>query len=161
MGWDVTNAIYGKVDMHLINDLRFHHLGYLVPSIEEFLDQDSILIIEKKSLLTFIDYNQKAKVVFFKVSMNRYVELVEPLGKDSHLNNFFLKNKDGGYHHLCYETTNFKHSLINFSANGYRKITNPATGFEGREIVFFIPKKRTSPLIELISECNSENKILN
>ena len=39
------------------------------------------------------------------------IELLEPLGNDSPISNFLIKNPSGGVHHLCYEVSDIKESV--------------------------------------------------
>ncbi len=160
MGWYFSNAQHGKMDkIELKKNLKFHHLGYVVSSIDEFLKRDNF-IIQGESLLDFKDYEQNARVSFYKSPINAFIELIEPINQKSHLWNYLKNFKDGGYHHLCFESKNFNKTLLDLKNTGYRKITYETTGFEFRKVTFFIPKKRLAPLIEIVSTAHVNHSIL-
>ena len=142
-----------------MKELIFHHLGYVVPSIKKFIAAQSFFPF-KRSIFNFDDVNQNARISFYFLNKNSFVEIIEPLKEKTHFSNFLDKNPDGGFHHLCYESKNFENDINNIKSKGYRQVTMVSNGFESRRVVFFIPKKISSPLIEIISEPNLENRIL-
>lgn len=143
----------------MFHNLKFHHLGYVVSSISKFEKKDNLLTIDKP-LLDFKDYEQNARVCFYQSLINAYVEIIEPLDKNSHLWNYLNFFKDGGYHHICFETSDFKKTLSNLESNGYKLITHQTIGFESRNVVFLLPKKQIAPLIEIVSLPPKEKIIL-
>lgn len=82
---------------------------------------------------------------------NTKIELIEPLGENSPIENFLKNNPKGGMHHLCYEVED-----INAACEQMRKqgatITGtgqPRIGAHGKPVVFMHPKDFCGTLIEL------------
>lgn len=142
-----------------MNNFLFHHIGYVVPSINMFKEKQ-LLLAQSKPLLEFTDKIQGAKVQFSYLNQNCFFEIIEPLEKKSHLSNFLKKNQNGGLHHLCYESKNFTRDINVMTKKLYRQITKTSKGFENRYVAFFIPRNSTSPLIEIISEPDEKYKVL-
>jgi len=142
-----------------MNKMLFHHIGYAVPSIKLFKEHQSFLGFSKP-LLVFEDINQDAKVEFHPLKNNLFFEIIEPLKRESHFSNFFQKNPDGGLHHLCYESNDIHKDIRQMKSSHYRQITKISKGFESREITFFIPRKLSSPLIEIVSKPEEKFRVL-
>ena len=88
--------------------------------------------------------------VFVKLS-NTNIELLEPLGQDSPISNFLIKNRSGGVHHLCYEVSNIKESAQYLTNKGYKILGDgiPREGAHGKPVIFLHPKQFMGTLIEL------------
>ena len=88
--------------------------------------------------------------VFVKLS-NTNIELLEPLGEDSPISNFLIKNPSGGVHHLCYEVSNINESLKRLINQGYKILGDgiPREGAHGKPVIFLHPKQFNGTLIEL------------
>ena len=88
--------------------------------------------------------------VFVNLS-NTNIELLEPLGKDSPICNFLIKNPSGGVHHLCYEVSNIQESVEYLSNAGYKILGDgiPREGAHGKPVIFLHPKQFMGTLIEL------------
>tara|TARA_X000000950_G_scaffold74281_1_gene92632 strand:+ start:1593 stop:1997 length:405 start_codon:yes stop_codon:yes gene_type:complete len=88
--------------------------------------------------------------VFVKLS-NTNIELLEPLGKNSPISNFLIKNPSGGVHHLCYEVSDIKESLELLSNAGFKILGDgiPREGAHGKPVIFLHPKQFMGTLIEL------------
>ena len=87
---------------------------------------------------------------FVKLS-NTNIELLEPLGKNSPISNFLIKNPSGGVHHLCYEVSNIKESVKHLANAGYKILGDgiPREGAHGKPVIFLHPKQFMGTLIEL------------
>lgn len=82
---------------------------------------------------------------------NTKIELIEPLGENSPIENFLKSNPKGGMHHLCYEVED-----INAACEQMRKMGatitgtgQPRIGAHGKPVVFMHPKDFNGTLIEL------------
>ena len=124
------------------------------------LKKNQFLFASSKPLLVFDDTVHVSKVEFFLLKTNIFLEIIEPLEQGSHFSNFFKKNIDGGLHHLCYESNNLEQDSKQMKLNQYRQITKPSIGFESRINIFFIPRKLSSPLVELVSKAKEKDKVL-
>ena len=128
---------------------RLNHIAIAVTSLDEgikiYKDTFGVEISKKLELP-----EHGVTTVFVKLS-NTNIELIEPLGKNSPINNFLIKNPSGGVHHLCYEVKNIKESVDHLTDAGYKVLGNgiPREGAHGKPVVFLNPKQFMGTLIEL------------
>ncbi len=89
-------------------------------------------------------------VVFVELP-NTKIELLEPLGADSPVAGFLLKNPSGGMHHVCYEVADIRAARDRLKAAGARVLGDgePRTGAHGKPVLFLHPKDFCGTLIEL------------
>ena len=132
--------------------LKFHHTGIIVSNLHDF---ESKLIFEKKMLEVF-DPIQQAYLALYKNFGNTFLELIQPIGKESFTWNFIQKNGNFGYHHLCYEVNDW--ITLKQIIGKYRLITIldpiPALLFDGKMVTFFYTRNKT--IVEFII-LNSES----
>ena len=128
---------------------RLNHIAIAVKSLDEgikiYKDTFDVQISEKLALP-----KHGVTTVFVKLS-NTNIELLEPLGKDSPISNFLIKNPSGGIHHLCYEVSNVNESLKKLINEGYTILGDgiPREGAHGKPVIFLHPKQFMGTLIEL------------
>ncbi len=128
---------------------RLNHIAIAVNSLDEgikiYKDTFGVEISKKLELP-----EHGVTTVFVKLS-NTNIELLEPLGKNSPISNFLIKNPSGGVHHLCYEVKNIKESVDHLTDAGYKVLGNgiPREGAHGKPVVFLHPKQFMGTLIEL------------
>ena len=128
---------------------RLNHIAIAVTSLDEgikiYKDTFGVEISKKLKLP-----EHGVATVFVKLS-NTNIELLEPLGKNSPISNFLIKNPSGGVHHLCYEVKNIKESIDHLTDAGYKVLGNgiPREGAHGKPVVFLHPKQFMGTLIEL------------
>ena len=82
---------------------------------------------------------------------NTKIELIEPLGENSPIENFLKANPRGGMHHLCYEVEDIEAACEQMRKQG-ATITGagrPRIGAHGKPVVFLHPKDFCGTLIEL------------
>ena len=89
-------------------------------------------------------------VVFVNLS-NSKIELLEPLGPDSPIANFLVRNPGGGIHHVCYEVDDILAARDRLRAAGARVLGDgqPKIGAHGKPVLFLHPKDFLGTLIEL------------
>ncbi|MGI9465343.1 MAG: methylmalonyl-CoA epimerase [Aestuariivirgaceae bacterium] len=89
-------------------------------------------------------------VVFVELA-NTKIELLEPLGKDSPIQNFLDKNPAGGIHHLCYEVDDIYAARNHLLRQGARVLGDgePKIGAHGKPVLFLHPKDFCGTLVEL------------
>lgn len=89
-------------------------------------------------------------VVFVELP-NTKIELLEPLGDNSPVAAFLLKNPGGGMHHVCYEVADIRAARDRLKAAGARVLGDgePKTGAHGKPVLFLHPKDFCGTLIEL------------
>jgi len=138
--------------------LRFHHLGYVVSSIETAMPGfvRSLLVTWDGRVVE--DPLQKVRVAFLSTRPEApLVELVEPVGADSP-GLRFLQEKGGGMHHVCYEVADLEQELAGLRARGaaLAKRPKPAVAFGGRRIAWVITAEKL--LVELLEERLQEGR---
>jgi methylmalonyl-CoA/ethylmalonyl-CoA epimerase len=82
---------------------------------------------------------------------NTKIELIAPLGEDSPISNFLLRNPQGGLHHLCYEVSDIKAARARLREGGARVLGDgePRIGAHGKPVLFLQPKDFCGTLIEI------------
>ena len=128
---------------------RLNHIAIAVTNLNEGIKiyKDTLgAEVSKKLALP----KHGVTTVFVKLS-NTNIELLEPLGRDSPINNFLIKNPSGGVHHLCYEVSNIKESVEYLTNAGYKILGDgiPREGAHGKPVIFLHPKQFMGTLIEL------------
>ena len=128
---------------------RLNHIAIAITNLDEGIKiyKDTLGVqVSKKLALP----KHGVTTVFVKLS-NTNIELLEPLGKDSPISNFLIKNPSGGVHHLCYEVSNIKESVEYLTSAGYKILGDgiPREGAHGKPVIFLHPKQFMGTLIEL------------
>ena len=128
---------------------RLNHIAIAVTNLDEGIKiyKDTLGVqVSKKLALP----KHGVTTVFVKLS-NTNIELLEPLGKDSPISNFLIKNPSGGVHHLCYEVSNIEGSIKYLTNAGYKILGEgiPRIGAHGKPVIFLHPKQFMGTLIEL------------
>ena len=128
---------------------RLNHIAIAVNNLDEGIKiyKDTLgAQVSKKLTLP----KHGVTTVFVKLT-NTNIELLEPLGKDSPISNFLIKNPSGGVHHLCYEVSNIKESIECLTNAGYKILGDgiPREGAHGKPVIFLHPKQFMGTLIEL------------
>ena len=134
---------------------RLNHIGVATPSIE-----DSIVHYRETMGATDIHEpfdlpEQGVKVCFVDTptdsGMNgTQIELIEPLGPDSAINNFLAKNPAGGQHHVCFEVPDIDAARAEFEGMGKRILGPTRIGAHGTPIFFLHPKDMQGMLTEIM-----------
>ena len=128
---------------------RLNHIAIAVSNLDEGIKiYKDILGVQVSKKLALPKHG--VTTVFVKLS-NTNIELLEPLGKDSPISNFLIKNPSGGVHHLCYEVSNIKESVEYLIKAGYKILGDgiPREGAHGKPVIFLHPKQFMGTLIEL------------
>ncbi len=89
-------------------------------------------------------------VVFVELP-NTKIELLEPLGAESPIAGFLLKNPAGGMHHICYEVDDILAARDALLESGARVLGGgePAVGAHGKPVLFLHPKDFCGTLVEI------------
>ena len=128
---------------------RLNHIAIAVTNLDEGIKiYKDILGVQVSKKLALPKHG--VTTVFINLS-NTNIELLEPLGRDSPINNFLIKNPSGGVHHLCYEVSNIKESVECLTNAGYKILGDgiPREGAHGKPVIFLHPKQFMGTLIEL------------
>lgn len=123
---------------------RFHHTGFVVPSIAAVMESFCRAIGGSNWSETWHDPLQRVRVAFIYPSHpgDPSIELVEPVGPGSPVERFL--ERSGGLHHICYEVDNLDEALRGASARGLVMIRRPqpAVAFGGRRIAWFLTPEK-------------------
>lgn len=128
--------------------LEFHHVGLLVDRMELSIQNYSELF-GKENISDVIQIDsQKVNVCFVKVATGSYIELVEPLGEDSHV--YKLLKKRISYYHMGYKVNDITGAVAVLEALNYKAMTYfDSNAFEGKRCIFlFSPQAHLIELIE-------------
>lgn len=98
-----------------------------------------------------LDQPEHGVTVIFVNLPNSKIELLHPLGENSPIANFLLKNPSGGIHHLCYEVADIMAARDQLLKEGARILGDslPKIGAHGKPVLFLHPKDFMGTLIEL------------
>jgi methylmalonyl-CoA/ethylmalonyl-CoA epimerase len=130
---------------------RLNHVGIAVPSIEDAKATYRDLYGVPASEMTETRElpAQGVKFAFVNVA-NSQIELIEPLGADSPIQNFLEKNPKGGQHHVCFEVADIHAARDEMVVRGAKVLNEPRIGAHGTPIIFIHPKDSNGVLIELM-----------
>lgn len=128
---------------------RLNHVAIAVPDIE------AAASTYKNSLGAILSAKEEqpdhgVSTIFIELP-NTKIELLEPLGEDSPINNFLEKNPAGGIHHICYEVDNIIEARDKLKSEGARVLGSgdPKIGAHGKPVLFLHPKDFCGTLVEL------------
>jgi methylmalonyl-CoA/ethylmalonyl-CoA epimerase len=130
--------------------MRFHHVGYAVSSIEDYLSGFMAPLFSPSQVTDpVLDPVQQVRVCFVEMQGGTVIELVEPLGETSPVANM-IGSRRGGLYHLCYEVSDLDAEMLRFRAKQCMPLGKPvpAAAFGGRRIVFLMTPQHD--LIELL-----------
>jgi len=130
--------------------MRFHHIGYAVASIRQYLDDFIIPLFDPVSISTPVtDPIQQVTVCFVEMRGGTVIELVEPVAADSPVNKVIGSSR-GGMYHTCYEVDDLDAEVRRFRTKRCLPLGKPvpAAAFDGRRIVFLMTPEHD--LIEFV-----------
>ncbi len=133
---------------------RIHHVGVVVPSLEEGLRfwRDTLGMRLTKSATI---EEQGVRAALLEVGGSE-VELLEPLGPEGGVAKF-LARRGGGLHHVCFETDDVARELADAKAKGIQMIDQaPRHGLAGM-ICFLHPKATRGVLVEYAQPFDDES----
>ena len=128
---------------------KLNHVAIAVPSVSNAADQyRNILGAKVSKPLDLPDHG--VKTVFVELD-NTKIELLEPIGKNSPIENFLKKNPSGGMHHICYEVPDILKACLKMQKEGATILGSgkPSIGAHGKPVIFIHPKIFNGTLIEL------------
>jgi len=98
-----------------------------------------------------VDMPEHGVTTVFINLVNTKIELLHPLGADSPVASFLVRNPSGGMHHVCYEVEDILAARDRLSASGARVLGNgePKIGAHGKPVLFLHPKDFCGTLVEL------------
>ena len=128
---------------------KLNHIAIATPKLDEAVKTyKNMLGVKISSPIDQIDHG--VKVVFIELP-NTKIELLEPLGEKSPIENFLEKNKKGGIHHICFEVEDIKSAILSLEKDGATVLGNGEAkiGAHGNPVIFLHPKDFKGTLIEL------------
>lgn len=129
--------------------MKLHHVGIVVPKIQDSLGEITKYIkFETIGLPTLVG-SQKVNICFLKIG-EPFLELIEPIEESSPIAEF--AKKGGGIHHLCFEVKDIHQQVKEMSKKGATVLVQPVEGFDSRLIAFVDLNMRNTKcgLIELL-----------
>jgi methylmalonyl-CoA/ethylmalonyl-CoA epimerase len=124
------------------------HLGIVVRSLEEGMQQWEQLFGYKRSSSIVTNTRQRVKVVFLSKPNSLTVKLVEPSEPASPVTPF--ARKGGGLHHICFRCDDLKVQVPLLKEKGARLMVPPEPGeaFRNNDIAFFLTGNLNVELID-------------
>lgn len=128
--------------------MTIHHIGVLVSDLTAGRTLIETFFAGKVLGPPVEDRLQQATVQFYDCGGAK-LELIVPLGPDSHLHNVLARQGEGLVH-LCYETADLDAAVARMRGQGALLISRrPAAAFGGREVAFlFLPNKMIVELLQ-------------
>ncbi len=98
-----------------------------------------------------MDMPEHGVTTVFVTLANSKIELLHPLGVDSPVAPFLIRNPSGGMHHLCYEVADILAARDHLVGQGARVLGGgePRIGAHGKLVLFLHPKDFCGTLVEL------------
>ena len=128
---------------------KLNHIAIATPKLDEAVKTyKNMLGVKISSPIDQIDHG--VRVVFIELP-NTKIELLEPLGEKSPIENFLEKNKKGGIHHICFEVEDINRAILSLEKDGATVLGNGEAkiGAHGNPVIFLHPKDFNGTLIEL------------
>ncbi len=124
---------------------RIHHVGVVVPSLEQGLRFWRDVLGMRLTKSATIE-EQGVRAALLEVGGSE-IELLEPLSAEGGVGRF-LARRGGGLHHVCFETDDVARELAGAKARGLQLIDQaPRHGLAGM-ICFLHPKATRGVLVE-------------
>ena len=128
---------------------KLNHIAIATPSLDDAIKTyKDMLGVKISDPVDQIDHG--VKVVFIELP-NTKIELLEPLGENSPIENFLDKNKKGGIHHICFEVEDIDSAITRLKRDGAAILGDGKAkiGAHGKPVIFLHPKDFNGTLIEL------------
>ena len=128
---------------------KLNHIAIATPTLDEAVKTyKNMLGVKISTPIDQIDHG--VKVVFIELQ-NTKIELLEPLGEKSPIENFLEKNKKGGIHHICFEVKDINSAILRLKKDGATVLGDGEAkiGAHGNPVIFLHPKDFNGTLIEL------------
>ena len=128
---------------------KLNHIAIATPKLDEAVKTyKNMLGVKISSPIDQIDHG--VKVVFIELP-NTKIELLEPLGDKSPIENFLEKNKKGGIPHICFEVEDINSAILSLEKDGATVLGDGEAkiGAHGNPVIFLHPKDFNGTLIEL------------
>jgi len=128
---------------------RLNHVAIAVPDLAAAAKiYRSLLGAEVSAPVPLPDHGV---TTVFVTLPNAKIELISPLGENSPIAQFLVRNPSGGIHHICYEVADIIAARDRLEAAGARILGDgePRIGAHGKPVLFLSPRDFCGTLIEL------------
>ena len=128
---------------------RLNHVAIAVQKLEEASAIFSQVL--KATVSPVQELPEHGVKVQFVQLPNINLELLEPLGQASPIQQYLEKHPRGGLHHLCFEVPNIDASIDHITSLGHVRLLNrePKIGSHGTPVTFLHPADVAGCLVEL------------
>ena len=128
---------------------RLNHVGVATPSIAASVAMYREMLGAMVTREPFDMPTHGVRICFIDTP-NSQIELLEPLGENSPIQNFLAKNPGGGQHHLCFEVPEINEAYAYFTGKAARVLGEPRIGAHGTPVFFVHPKDMGGVLTEIM-----------
>ena len=131
---------------------RFNHVAIVVPDLDDASRKYKDVL--NASVSDVYDYAEHGVSVVFIDLGNTKIELMQPYGENSPIENFLKKHTGGAIHHICIEVADINQACENLKSKNIRILGDgvPRIGAHNKPVVFLHPKDFYGTLIELEQE---------
>ena len=128
---------------------KLNHVAIAVPNLDDAIATYNNIL--GASVSAKEEQPEHGVTTVFIELPNTKIELLEPLGDESPIQNFLEKNGSGGIHHICYEVEDISQAKDRLLENGARILGSGETkiGAHGKPVLFLHPKDFNGTLVEL------------
>jgi methylmalonyl-CoA/ethylmalonyl-CoA epimerase len=139
--------------------MKVDHIGIAVRNLEESIEKWSELLeLEVKGVEEIKE--RGVRLAHLSTKSGPSIELLTPCGEGSALGKF-LKERDEGIHHFCFEVKNIERAMEELKKKGIQFVQESPQKGAGRSLIAFIhPRNFNSVLIELKEEKKEESPLL-
>lgn len=129
---------------------KIDHVAMVVPSIESFLQQSSVIFGDFEQRGVLVNDRQRVREHFLSDG-NTTIELLEPIGETSPVRSLLQRQPRGGLVHVAVDVQHLEVALADLTAAGARIVATPTPdiAFDGRRIAFVM---LAGQLIEVIEQ---------
>ena len=130
--------------------MRLHHVAYVCRDIESKANSLCDLFGFRTASGPVVDKEQAVRIIFLDMGGGPQLELLEPLGPDSPVQEHLKKG--GGLYHLCFEVEDLDETLKWVQKDGKAVVVNksvPAPAMEGRYVAFIVTTDKD--LVEFVA----------
>ncbi len=133
----------------VVNEGPIHHVGHVVPSLDEAIRTYTELFGLELTLREELP-EQHVEAAMLEAGGLR-MELIAPCGGESGVARF-LESRGPGMHHVAFAVPDVASAMETLRARGAELIDDrPRRGLGGREVAFLHPRSAHGVLIELIA----------
>jgi methylmalonyl-CoA/ethylmalonyl-CoA epimerase len=120
--------------------MKIDHICFAVSNLTEGITYWTNVFGYKQMTRIVENSRQKVKVTFLSKDDSILIKLIEPLESNQSLINFVKRG--GGFHHLCFKSSNLDESFKELKDKGLISLVKPQPGeaFNNHDIAFLLGK---------------------